>query len=120
MSLKKAIWNLEALLLLPGQCDVVILSNVLEHIEHRKAFHGKIQSSVQPNNCWIICIPIVNRDWSVAMKREQGFSDQGIKWNIRQSFNAEMDDAAMDLRSMVVNWGEIWAEVRPRAGTEPG
>jgi 2-polyprenyl-3-methyl-5-hydroxy-6-metoxy-1,4-benzoquinol methylase len=107
----------------PGRFDVVVLSNVLEHIENRKDFLGKIQASAQPDR-YLVRVPMITRDWSVAMKRELGlpyFSDPGhfVEYT-PESFKAEMSAAGMELRSMVVNWGEIWAEVRPRAGTEPG
>jgi hypothetical protein len=106
-----------------GRFDVVVLSNVLEHIENRNDFIGKIQASAQPDR-YLIRVPMITRDWSVAMKRELGlpyYSDPGhyVEYT-PESFKVEMDDAAMDLCLMVVNWGEIWAEVRPRMGTEPG
>jgi len=107
----------------PGRFDVVVLSNVLEHIENRKDFLGKIQASAQPDR-YLVRVPMITRDWSVAMKRELGlpyYSDPGhyVEYT-PESFKAEMSAAGMELRSMAVNWGEIWAEVRPRAGTEPG
>lgn len=94
--------------------DVVVLSNVLEHIKNRTDFIRKAQFSVQPNR-FLIRIPLINRDWSVALRKELGlpfYSDPGhyVEYT-PESFKEEMNDAGMEVRFMIINWGEIWAEV---------
>jgi 2-polyprenyl-3-methyl-5-hydroxy-6-metoxy-1,4-benzoquinol methylase len=106
----------------PESFDVIILSNVLEHIQNRNDFIRNIHRSAQPKR-FLIRIPMMNRDWSVAMKRELGlpyYSDPGhyVEYTT-ESFKAEMDEAGMKVCTMVINWGEIWAEVAPRSGSKP-
>jgi 2-polyprenyl-3-methyl-5-hydroxy-6-metoxy-1,4-benzoquinol methylase len=97
--------------------DVVLLSNVLEHIKNRTDFIRKIQSSVQPNR-FLIRIPLINRDWSVALRKELGlpyYSDPGHYTEYTpESFKEEMNEAGMEVSFMLINWGEIWAEVSPQ------
>jgi len=102
------------------QFDVVVLSNVLEHIQNRIDFIRKIIASVQPNR-FLIRIPLINRDWSVALRKELGlpyYSDPGhyVEYT-PESFKEEMNDAGMEVRFMIINWGEIWAEVNPQFET---
>lgn len=98
----------------PGKFDVIVLSNVLEHIQNRRDFIRKIQSSAKPCR-WLIRIPLINRDWSVALRRELGlpfYSDPGhyVEYT-PESFIEEMNEAGMKVRFMIINWGEIWAQV---------
>ena len=95
--------------------DVVVLSNVLEHIKNRTDFIRKILDSAQPNR-FLIRIPLINRDWSVALRKELElpyYSDPGhyVEYT-SESFKKEMNEAGMEVRFMIINWGEIWAEVR--------
>jgi len=104
-----------------GRFDIVVLSNVLEHIENREDFIRKIQATVHPNR-YLIRVPMINRDWTVPMKRELGlpyYSDPGhyVEYT-PESFIQEMNDAGLVVRSMVINWGEIWAEGYPRSEAE--
>ena len=98
--------------------NVVVLSNVLEHINNRTDLIRKTQSSVQPDR-FLIRIPLINRDWSVALRKELGlpfYSDPGhyVEYT-PESFKEEMNEAGMEVRLMIINWGEIWAEVRPQS-----
>jgi 2-polyprenyl-3-methyl-5-hydroxy-6-metoxy-1,4-benzoquinol methylase len=47
-----------------GMFDVVLLSNILEHLEHRVAFLTAVQGRVKPRR-WLIRAPMINRDWRV-------------------------------------------------------
>jgi hypothetical protein len=60
-----------------------------------------------------------DREWRVPLRKELGlyyFSDPThfIEYT-RDSFEREMAEARLDIVHLQVNWGEIWAEVRPRA-----
>lgn len=51
--------------------DVIVLSNVLEHIENRVEFLKRISTL---SNKFLIRVPMLNRDWVVLYKKELGLS----------------------------------------------
>ena len=98
--------------------DVVVLSNVLEHIEDRVDLLRAIQRKVTPGR-FLIRVPLFERDWRVALRKELGlfyFSDPThyIEYTV-ESFKAEMRQAGLNVTELQVRWGEIWAEVAPHA-----
>ncbi len=101
----------------PGRFDVVVMSNVLEHIEHRVAFLREVQARIHPAR-WLIRVPMFNRDWRPSLRSELGlyaFSDPThFTEYTRESFESEMLEAGFAIRHLHVNWGEIWAEVAAR------
>lgn len=94
--------------------ETIVLSNTLEHIEHRVEFLVSVQSRVRPRR-WLIRVPMLDRDWRVPLRRELGmfyFSDAThFTEYTRESFEAEMEAAGLGVRHLQVNWGEIWVEV---------
>jgi SAM-dependent methyltransferase len=94
--------------------DVVVASNVLEHIENRIGFLSTIQAKTAVPR-WLIRVPMADRDWRVPLRKELGlfaFSDRThFTEYTRASFEAEMRDAGFAVRHLQINWGEIWAEV---------
>ena len=98
--------------------DVVVASNVLEHVEHRQEFLQRIQRRTRARR-WLIRVPMADRDWRVPLRTELGlfaFSDPThFTEYTRESFDAEMAAAGFEVRHLQVNWGEIWAEVALRA-----
>lgn len=99
-----------------GPFDVVMASNVVEHIERRVAFYRDLQARVSPRR-WLVRVPMVDRDWRVALRRELGlpyFSDRSHYTEYtRASFDAEVAEAGLIVAHLQVSWGEIWAELRP-------
>ena len=98
-----------------GPFDVIVASNVLEHIDDRRGFLTRIQSRLSPRR-WLIRVPMTDRDWTVPLRRELGvrhFSDPThfVEYT-RESFEREIADAGFAIDHLQVNWGEIWAEVR--------
>jgi 2-polyprenyl-3-methyl-5-hydroxy-6-metoxy-1,4-benzoquinol methylase len=98
--------------------DVILASNVLEHIEHRLEFLAAIQERTRAAR-WLIRVPMANRDWRVPLRAELGlfaFSDPThfIEYT-RETFEQEIREAGFEVAHLQVNWGEIWSEVRPRA-----
>jgi SAM-dependent methyltransferase len=93
--------------------DVVMASNVLEHIEHRVEFLRIVQQRVSPSR-WLIRVPMFDREWRVPMRRELGIFYFGDPTHFteytRESFEAEMREAGLALSVLQINWGEIWAE----------
>lgn len=97
-----------------GTYDVVVLSNVLEHIENRVGFLRSLRQSAQPKK-WLIRVPLVDRDWLVPMAKEVGvqhFSDPThFTEYTASSFVSEMNQSGLKVDYMSTRWGEIWAEL---------
>jgi SAM-dependent methyltransferase len=102
----------------PRPVDVVILSNVLEHIEDRPGFLRAVGGRFAPGR-WLIRVPMIDRDWRVPLRQELGlfaFSDPThFTEYTRASFEAELASAGLRVCHLQVNWGEIWAEARLEA-----
>jgi SAM-dependent methyltransferase len=95
--------------------DVIILSNVLEHLPDRPKFLRIMQTNFGPSKL-LIRVPLFERDWRVPLKRELG-----IDWRLdptheieytTESFNEELVQAGMEVIYKEIRWGEIWAEVQ--------
>lgn len=96
--------------------DVVILSNVLEHLPDRATFLQRVQTLAAPSR-FLIRVPLFERDWRVPLKQELG-----VEWRLDptheteytlESFTGEMIAAGLQIAYQEVRWGEIWAEVAP-------
>lgn len=99
-----------------GPFDVVILSNVLEHLPGRPAFLRRVVETARPERI-LIRVPLFERDWRVPLKKELG-----VEWRLDptheteytlESFRAEMMQAGLSISHQEVRWGEIWAVVVP-------
>jgi 2-polyprenyl-3-methyl-5-hydroxy-6-metoxy-1,4-benzoquinol methylase len=97
-----------------GPFDVVILSNVLEHLPERPAFLRQVQRVACPSR-FLIRVPLFERDWRVPLKKELG-----VEWRLDptheteytlEAFAEEMAAAGLRIAHQEVRWGEIWAEV---------
>lgn len=101
---------------LPGErFDVVILSNVLEHLPERPQFLRRVQRAVHATR-FLIRIPMFERDWRVPLKKELD-----VEWRLdptheteytTEEFESEMKDAGLSITYKEIRWGEIWAEVK--------
>ncbi|HEY9080174.1 class I SAM-dependent methyltransferase [Magnetovibrio sp.] len=99
-----------------GQWDVMVLSNVWEHIEDRVAFMRGLLSKVQPKKV-LIRVPVFERSWHLPMRKELGigyFSDTThyIEHTLEE-FADETARAGLQIESQDVRWGEIWAVCTP-------
>lgn len=90
--------------------NVIILSNVLEHIENRVVFLRSIRGLASK---YLIRVPMFDRDWIVLYKKELG-----LEWRLdmthyteytRASFEQEVAEAGYKVASLSVQFGEIWA-----------
>ena len=92
--------------------DIVVLSNVLEHIEYRVSFLKTILSKYSPKKI-LIRVPVFERDWRVPLKKELGMDYRLDKTHHIEYSNAEfiseISDAGLKIESCKINWGEIWA-----------
>jgi len=99
---------------LPGErFDVIVLSNILEHIENRVEFLKKIKS-LAPKI--LIRVPMINRDWITLYKKELG-----VEWRLDpthcteytlESLKKELEKAGLRINKFSIQFGEIWAVVR--------
>jgi len=96
--------------------DVVVLSNILEHLASRPEFLRGVSAGVRPSRI-LIRVPLFERDWQVPLKRELG-----VEWRLDdtheteytlESFHEEIHQAGCRITHQEVRWGEIWAEVTP-------
>lgn len=99
---------------LAGRFDVVVLSNILEHLPERPAFLAEVLRVAAPSKM-LIRVPLFERDWQVPLKKELG-----IEWRLDatheteymlESFAEEIEKAGCRILHQEVRWGEIWAEV---------
>ncbi|MBL7131187.1 MAG: class I SAM-dependent methyltransferase [Candidatus Omnitrophica bacterium] len=98
--------------------EVVILSNVLEHLPKRSNFLKNVQRNLNPKR-YLIRVPLFEREWRVPLKQELG-----VEWRLDPThqieytldgFVKEITAAGMRVIHNQIQWGEIWAEVIPGA-----
>ena len=96
--------------------DVVVLSNVLEHLKDRARLLKRLQSMSRAKR-FLIRVPVYQRDWRVALKRELG-----MEWRLDNTHETEytveacaeeMRAAELNILHLEVRWGEIWSELEP-------
>jgi len=92
--------------------DVVILSNILEHINERKDFLANIILKTSAKK-FLIRVPLFERDWQIAFRKDIGsyyFSDQDHKIeHSLDEFKYEMSLSKLKIIEIFTIWGEIWA-----------
>jgi len=108
----------EARSLPPGPFSVVILSNVLEHLDGREEFLRAVVRDLGPERL-LIRVPLFERDWRVPLKRELGVDfrldpTHRIEYT-EEEFDAEVARAGLRVEERQVRWGELWSVCRPRA-----
>src|SRR6185437_734916 len=100
----------------PGPWDVVVLSNVLEHISDRIGFLQALIATTQAKR-FLIRVPLFERDWKMAMRRALGanyYSDPDLKIEPTQAeFREETRRAGLAIDELITPWGEIWATLHP-------
>ena len=98
--------------------DVVILSNVLEHLPERSQFLLKIQEKLKPSR-FLLRVPLFERDWQVPLKKELG-----LEWRLDpthyteytlETYIDEVSSANLQLVHHEIRWSEIWSEAIPYA-----
>jgi SAM-dependent methyltransferase len=102
-----------------GHFDVVVLSNVLEHVDRRVELLRRIVESATPR-CVLFRVPVLARDWTIPLRQEVGvtyFSDPGhfVEYD-PDGFRRELAEAGLAVTELILVWGEIWAAAEPAAG----
>ncbi len=101
--------------------EVVVLSNILEHLQERVAFLIRVRERVGASR-FLVRVPLFERDWRVPLRKELG-----VEWRLDQtheteytlrSFAEELAAAGLKITHQETRWGEIWAEAIPSDRTE--
>ena len=99
----------------PGPWDVVVLSNVLEHIVDRHAFLTALIDKTKAKR-FLIRVPLFERDWRLSMRREVGanyYSDPDHEIEpTQEEFRRETAAAGLLVEQLTTPWGEIWSVLR--------
>lgn len=92
--------------------DVVVLSNVLEHIDRRSELLTRLREVARPSR-FLIRVPLLERDWLVPLRRELGlphFLDPTHELEYdEETFRRELAAAGLEAIELQLRWGEIWA-----------
>lgn len=104
----------DALTNLPnGKFDVILLSNVLEHIEKRVEFLSYLKEKAPK---FLIRVPVLNRSWIDLYKKELGLEYRLDKTHFIEytfeGFKEELDKAGLALLNYSIQFGEIWGIAR--------
>lgn len=95
-----------------GKWDIIILSNVLEHIEKRVEFLKKIHKTTK-SSLFLIRVPLFERDWEIPLRKElkiNYFSDDDHKIEHQlNEFYEEINNSGFKISEIKTLWGEIWA-----------
>jgi len=92
--------------------DVIIMSNVLEHIENRVEFLERLREQAAK---FLIRVPMINRDWITLYKKEMGMDyrlDKGhyVEYTL-ENFKEELGGVELKIVDCSIQFGEIWAIV---------
>lgn len=97
--------------------DVVVMSNVLEHIDDRVGLLRRLRD-VAAADRFLIRVPVLERDWVVGLRRDLGlfyFSDPThfVEYD-RELLERELDRAGLETAETTQRWGELWVTAKPR------
>jgi len=100
--------------------DVIILSNVLEHLDGRVNLLGSIASMVNPKAI-LLRVPMFEREWTVAYKRENGLEYRLDKTHrieyTEDELRSELNSANLNVESLRCRWGEFLVVASPKGKT---
>ena len=99
-----------------ARCDVVVFSNVLEHIDSRVGLLEHVIATIQPRKI-LIRVPVFERHWIIPFMKEKGlqyFSDAThVVEHTRDGWLGEFRAAGLRDVHWEVCWGELWCECVP-------
>ena len=93
--------------------DVVVLSNVLEHIAPRVELLRALRERAGASRA-LVRVPDIDRHWSVPLRAELGlpyFSDPTHELEYTpELLDEELSAAGWQMGDPILRWGEIWVE----------
>jgi 2-polyprenyl-3-methyl-5-hydroxy-6-metoxy-1,4-benzoquinol methylase len=93
-----------------GEFDIIVISNMLEHIENRVELLRKV-ASIRPERI-LLRVPALNRSWQVPLKKELGIDymldDTHYIEYTQEELEQEIKSAGLNIVSQQSNWGEFW------------
>lgn len=92
--------------------DIIVLSNVLEHLKGRVEFLKKLIEVCLPEK-FLIRVPLFTRDWRVPLKKKldlewRADTTHETEYTV-DSFEKEISDFGGHIEYMHIKWGEIYA-----------
>ena len=101
----------------PGRTyDVVILSNVLEHLDGRPGLLRSLGERIQPRQ-WLIRVPMSTRHWHVPLRRELGLPWMSDSTHYteytEESLQVELAEADLKILELRAEWGELYVSAVP-------
>lgn len=99
----------------PHPFDVVVLSNVLEHIGPRVDLLRRLRATTEAQR-FLVRVPSRERDWLVPLRAELG-----LDWYLdptheteytADELRAELRDAGLEVEELDQRWGELWVSAR--------
>lgn len=96
--------------------DVIVMSNVLEHLTNRPELIRHLTHSFNPK-CFLIRVPMIERDWIVPYKKEMA-----VEWRLdatheieytEAEVRQELADAGLSVASISFSWGEMYIKAVP-------
>jgi SAM-dependent methyltransferase len=96
--------------------DVVVLSNVLEHLTERPELLRRWRDWYDADR-FLIRVPAFDREWRVPWKKELG-----VEWRLdpthhteytREQLDDELARAGLRPHEFLSRWGEYWVDARP-------
>lgn len=96
--------------------NVVVLSNVLEHLDHRPKVLQTLAKNTGAKK-FLIRVPCFDREWKTGLKKQMGvdyFLDptHRIEYT-NETFAEQVAKGNLEVISSQRKWGEIWAVCRP-------
>jgi len=97
-----------------GEYSVIVMSNVLEHLEKRSEILCSLVEAYSPRTI-LLRVPMINRHWDVPLRKELGLAHyldptHTVEYTFA-SFDNEMKEVSLEIIDHEIVWGEIWAEV---------
>jgi cyclopropane fatty-acyl-phospholipid synthase-like methyltransferase len=100
----------------PGRFDVIVLSNVLEHLADREALLARYREWYGAR-LLLVRVPAIDRDWKTAWKRDLGLDyrcdDTHETEYTEDQLRRELAAAGWRADEMIARWGEYWTAARP-------
>jgi len=102
-----------------GRFDVIIMSNVLEHLAGRVELLKSLVSKFNPD-CFLVRVPMFERDWTVPYKKELG-----LNWKLDSTheteyteteLRAELESAGLQVETILFRWSEMYLKAVPKNG----